>query len=322
MLVWFSHAYTLVGISWQEPLLIATKGRFGIGTIALDCFMLLSGFLLMEAYSKSPRFINFWKRRFIRIYPPYLLSIFLIAIAGIFLSELTFSQYLTSHDFFQFAENLSFFHQHFLLPAVFQNQLHKFYSVDGSIWSLPYETLLYAFIPIVFLITDKRISNVFLVLVIILLITLNNRTLILLPIFDLNVLVHLSIPFLMGVFLSNSFNKYHLILVFVFCNFLYILNHKYIESIMVFGVEAIFMYTLLLLFKRSKILYHWDFPDLSYGIFLYGFFIQQAIIELLPYAELKFSAYLILSLIVTLFIALFSWYCVEKPILKIKQKIA
>ncbi len=322
MLVWFSHAYTLVGNSWKEPVLIATSGRYGIGTLALDCFMILSGFLLMEAYSNKPRIIDFWKRRFIRIYPPFLISILLISIAGIFLSDLNFIQYITSNDLFQFAENLSFFHQHFLLPSVFQNQLHKFYAVDGSIWSLPYETLLYATIPIIFFTTNKRVSNLLLLIVISLFIALNNRNLSRLPLFDLNVLVHLSIPFLIGVFLSNSFNIYHLILALILINLLNFIDHKNFESILIFGIEAIFMYLLLFSLRRIKVLYQWDLPDLSYGIFLYGFFIQQSIIELLPYAESKFQTYLILSLVSTILIALFSWYCIEKPFLKIKQKIA
>lgn len=321
-LVWFSHAYTLIGGSWNEPVLLASNGRFGIGTLALDCFMLLSGFLLMKAYTARPNVLDYWQRRFLRIYPPYAISIFLIIVMAYFLSADKLSSYLCSKDFIQFIENFSLFHQHYVLPGVFNNSLHKLIAVDGSIWSLPYEILLYAIIPLLFLLNNKSIINLLLIASVLLFLFLNQRTLEQLPLFDLNVLAHLCIPFLIGVFLSNSFNKFQLLLAFAGLSLLYFYDKIYLSSIVIFTAEAFLMYFLLAYFKQSQLLNKYSLPDLSYGVFLYGFFIQQACIELFPLSKFGFSFYLCISLLGTVIFALFSWYCIEVPFLKLKQKIA
>lgn len=321
-LVWFSHAYTLIGSSWNEPVLLASNGRFGIGTFALDCFMLLSGFLLMKAYTARPNLLDYWQRRFLRIYPPYAISIFLIIVMAYFLSADKLSSYLCSKDFIHFIENFSLFHQHYVLPGVFNNSLHKLIAVDGSIWSLPYEILLYAIIPLLFLLKNKKIINLLLIASVLLFLYLNQRTLVQLPLFDLNVLAHLCIPFIIGVFLSNSFHKFHLLLSFAGFSLLYFYDKIYLSSILIFTAEAFLMYFLLAYFKQSQVLNRYALPDLSYGVFLYGFFIQQACIELFPLSEFGFSFYLCISLLGTVIFALFSWYCIEVPFLKLKQKIA
>jgi peptidoglycan/LPS O-acetylase OafA/YrhL len=312
----------LIGGSWNEPVLLASNGRFGIGTLALDCFMLLSGFLLMKAYTARPNVLDYWQRRFLRIYPPYAISIFLIIVMAYFLSADKLSSYLCSKDFIQFIENFSLFHQHYVLPGVFNNSLHKLIAVDGSIWSLPYEILLYAIIPLLFLLNNKSIINLLLIASILLFLFLNQRTLEQLPLFDLNVLAHLCIPFLIGVFLSNSFNKFQLLLAFAGLSLLYFYDKIYLSSIVIFTAEAFLMYFLLAYFKQSQLLNKYSLPDLSYGVFLYGFFIQQACIELFPLSKFGFSFYLCISLLGTVIFALFSWYCIEVPFLKLKQKIA
>lgn len=322
MLVWFSHAYTLTGSSWNEPVLLASNGRFGIGTLALDCFMLLSGFLLMKAYTARPNLKDYWQRRFLRIYPPYAISIFLIIVMAYFLSADKLTSYLCSNDFIQFLENFSLFHQHYVLPGVFNNSLHKLIAVDGSIWSLPYEILMYSIIPMLFLLNNKNTIKLLLITSILLFIYLNQHTLVQLPLYDLNVLVHLCIPFLIGVFLSSSFNKVQLLLAFAGLSLLYFYDKIYLSSILIFTSEAVSMYFLLAYFKQSQLISKFSLPDLSYGVFLYGFFIQQACIELFPLSEFGFSFYLSISLLGTVIFALFSWYCIEVAFLKLKQKIA
>jgi peptidoglycan/LPS O-acetylase OafA/YrhL len=322
MLVWLSHAYTLVGKSWNEPILIASKGKFGIGTLALDCFMFLSGYLLMDAYSNRSNRLFFWKRRFLRIYPPFATSLLVIAVIGFLLSENKVSTYFCNNDFYKFIGNLSLFHQHFLLPGVFKSDTHAFHSVDGSIWSLPYEMLMYAIIPFVLWINNKNKSNLILILFAVLFVYLNKHKLVQLPLFDLNVLVHLCIPFLIGVFLANSFEKIHLLITLLVLSILCICDVMYLSSVLVFTFEALLMFLILNFYKRSQFFSDWIFPDLSYGIFLYGFFIQRACIDLFPLPAFGYNFYLLMSLLGTIIFALFSWYCIEVPFMKFKQKIA
>ena len=59
--------------------------------------------------------------------------------------------------------------------------------------------------------------------------------------------------------------------------------------------------------------------DYSYGIYIYAFPVQQSIIALFPYV--KVYQMVILSLIVTLFLAYLSWQLVEEKAVDLKKLI-
>lgn len=62
--------------------------------------------------------------------------------------------------------------------------------------------------------------------------------------------------------------------------------------------------------------------DYSYGIYLYGFPIQQAIaVSFLPY-HLSAGIFFILSVAVLLPVAMLSWHCVEKPMLRLRKNFS
>jgi peptidoglycan/LPS O-acetylase OafA/YrhL len=56
--------------------------------------------------------------------------------------------------------------------------------------------------------------------------------------------------------------------------------------------------------------------DLSYGIYIYGFPVQQT---LMYYFKLNYLSLMFLSLIVSAFLAYFSWHYIEKKALKLKK---
>jgi peptidoglycan/LPS O-acetylase OafA/YrhL len=59
-------------------------------------------------------------------------------------------------------------------------------------------------------------------------------------------------------------------------------------------------------------------PDYSYGLFLYGFVIQQVIAQMGPWAH-HWYINLILSLPIAAAFAAFSWHAIEKPALQLRQ---
>ncbi|MFJ3965479.1 acyltransferase family protein [Streptomyces sp. NPDC090036] len=58
--------------------------------------------------------------------------------------------------------------------------------------------------------------------------------------------------------------------------------------------------------------------DYSYGIYIYGFVIEQALV-VLGFARWGLLPYLGLSLAVTVLLAMLSWHCVEKPAMRLKD---
>lgn len=69
--------------------------------------------------------------------------------------------------------------------------------------------------------------------------------------------------------------------------------------------------------RRSKVI---QGADYSYGMYLYGYVIQQALYQLLPIAR-TWYANAVLALIVAAAFAAFSWYCVEKPAMGLRSRV-
>jgi peptidoglycan/LPS O-acetylase OafA/YrhL len=60
------------------------------------------------------------------------------------------------------------------------------------------------------------------------------------------------------------------------------------------------------------------YGDFSYGIYLYGFPVEQYYATIVTN---NFLAYLAASIATTAFLAVFSWFLVEKPALLLKSKV-
>jgi peptidoglycan/LPS O-acetylase OafA/YrhL len=61
--------------------------------------------------------------------------------------------------------------------------------------------------------------------------------------------------------------------------------------------------------------------DYSYGIYLYGVPIQQSVRAALPFTDTALLNLLFSIPLITLF-AMFSWHCIEKPILRLRKRFS
>ena len=81
LLVVFSHSFPLMhGSDAPEPLGRLTRGQATGGTIAVDAFFILSGFLITASYERSGSLLSFLKKRIARIYPGFLVVSVLAAV--------------------------------------------------------------------------------------------------------------------------------------------------------------------------------------------------------------------------------------------------
>lgn len=137
--VFLTHFCELTGIANYFP----TPGHTAVGG-----FFILSGFLVFYSYIRCKSLGDYFKRRARRILPPYLTIVLLCAICGVFVTDLSASDYFTSSQFWQYmGANLTFanFLQP-LLPGVFVGHIHE--AVNGSLWTMKVEILLYITLPI------------------------------------------------------------------------------------------------------------------------------------------------------------------------------
>jgi peptidoglycan/LPS O-acetylase OafA/YrhL len=71
LMVVFAHSFAVTQRG-AEPFALLTRGQATGGTIAVDAFFILSGFLITASYERSGSVFSFLKKRIVRIYPAFL----------------------------------------------------------------------------------------------------------------------------------------------------------------------------------------------------------------------------------------------------------
>jgi peptidoglycan/LPS O-acetylase OafA/YrhL len=75
VLVLYSHCYPLgTGSEVREPIRRLTHGQMTGGSVAVDLFFVMSGFLITASAERSRSLWSYFKKRFARIYPAFLVA--------------------------------------------------------------------------------------------------------------------------------------------------------------------------------------------------------------------------------------------------------
>jgi peptidoglycan/LPS O-acetylase OafA/YrhL len=75
----------------KEPFLVWSHGQVSIGSMAVDFFFIISGFLIVKSFESSDSTINYLTKRVLRIYPGFITAFTLsILIAGFIGTGLSF----------------------------------------------------------------------------------------------------------------------------------------------------------------------------------------------------------------------------------------
>lgn len=144
--IFLSHFNALTGSSFWFPI---------TGYFRVCSFFVMSGFLIYGSFYRSTDYKDYLRNRAWRIFPSYFLTIGLCAILMVFVSDMPAIDYFTSPQWFKYfivnALSLNFIEP--ALPGVFQG--HSVHAVNGSLWTMKVEWLLYIFIIPVIWITEK-----------------------------------------------------------------------------------------------------------------------------------------------------------------------
>lgn len=116
------------------------------GTIGVGIFFIISGFLVTASMERSRSTSTYLKARLLRIYPGLLgvvlLSMFLL---GPLMTRLSLSSYFTHPDTWGYLRVLALVKTSYFLPGVFETNVFP-YAVNGSLWTLFFETAFYLFV--------------------------------------------------------------------------------------------------------------------------------------------------------------------------------
>lgn len=291
--------------------------------IAVRGFFVISGFLIIMSYENSKSTRNYLMKRVKRIYPAYFCVIILCALAGIFISRLSLTEYL-SPDFVKYI----FFNLLFLnfieptLPGIFVDNITR--AVNGALWTIKIEVMFYILVP--FLVFCFRKWNKFILITIIYVLsyiyyasfnTIFNETGRL--IFGR---LAVQLPGQLSYFLSGALLFYYFSffaqkarLFLCLALFIYLANMTwgYLSILEPICLAVIVVYVAFFFFMDLS--FFGKSGDLSYGIYLYHF----PLIQYFIFSGISISNSL-LSLgtltLLLLLIAFISWHLIEKPFLK------
>ncbi len=119
------------------------------GLSAVQCFFVISGYLIFRSWESKPDWGAFAEKRARRILPAYVFVVVLCTIGLSWLSTLGVAAYFADPAVYQYlVSNLAFvgFLQN-TLPGVFQNNPASY--VNGPLWTIKIEVMFYVSVPII-----------------------------------------------------------------------------------------------------------------------------------------------------------------------------
>lgn len=143
VMVIISHSFSVgMGDSSKEWFIILTNGQLSMGNLAVAVFFCAGGYLIAKSMCKAKKFSTYFKARINRIFPLLIivvgLSMFLL---GPIMTNLNLKDYMSDVTLYKYALNGLLIPVH-ELPGVFSNNIYG-PTVNGSLWTLPVEFLCY-----------------------------------------------------------------------------------------------------------------------------------------------------------------------------------
>lgn len=147
LVVIFGHAHPLS--AHPDPTIFGN----GVQGVAVKVFFVVSGFLVARSWESDPHAGRYLLRRGLRLVPGLALILALtVLLLGPALTALPLSQYFADGATWRYFVHNLVLQPAYSLPGVFADNAYPF-AVNGSLWSLPAEVLMYLILPFVMITT-------------------------------------------------------------------------------------------------------------------------------------------------------------------------
>jgi peptidoglycan/LPS O-acetylase OafA/YrhL len=320
VLVLLSHAPELIDGNRHREILTQIFHTISFGELAVDGFFLLSGYLIIQSWQRSPQLFTFLKKRVLRIYPGFIVATLISAfIVGPLGAGSSLPDYMAQFNPLKFISGILLLKTP-IAPPVFLGQPHP--QVNGSLWTIGYEFRCYLLVAIFGLLGIVRRRRIWLI-------------------FSIFVLLSAVFPSYSKIYLRYIAHNPGDLIRFVsfFCAggcFYLFRDHIVYSKKLALGLLPIAILSLfephllkLILPTIGAYVFFWfaflDIPslnkigassDISYGLYLYGWPTQKLLYWYFP----LMSPWLcfILACGISAGCGLLSWKFVEKPFLRFK----
>lgn len=320
--VLFSHCFVISsGQDINQPLAGRLWG-ITLGSIAVDAFFVISGFLVCGSLLARHDLRSFWKARLVRVYPGVLVSIALTIVSALICEQSQLGAMFTSKFLWMFLvkNSVLIFGTQTKLPLVFDSVPYPAVA-NGSLWTLPFEVRLYFGLGMLWLairrLNARRTmlsferSLLFIALTMMITYALASEQ------------SHASLrftAFFAGGAACYAYRRYIPLRfdLFFVCAAALVLSATRMEWYFVvytFTLPYLVLYLAYAPIPGYKA--YNKFGDYSYGMYIYAFPVQQFIAKAIP----GISAWRIFPLAMgaTFALAFLSWHLIEQPALRLKS---
>src|SRR5260370_35969760 len=142
----FSHAFLIAdGSEAREPFVWLTGNQCILGVVGVFVFFIISGYLVTESWCRSPMPGRFALARAVRIYPGFIVNVVLCAfVMGPLISALPLPAYFSGPELGHFlVKTLALETGPLALPGVLFANNSVGLHINGSLWTLHYEVMMY-----------------------------------------------------------------------------------------------------------------------------------------------------------------------------------
>ncbi len=325
MVVLFTHSFPLSGNNESEPLLMLSHKQATFANLAVAVFFVISGFLVSQSYERSRSVVAYSKARVLRIFPGLFFVLFLSAfLLGPLTTSLPRGDYFSNLETYQYLKAAFLFPLKWNLPGVFTANAYSG-TVNGSLWTIPYEVLCYIFVGawgVLGLLRGKKMSLFMFVLIYYLFFIRGTvwadggpRLLGLAMAEIINLFVFFAAGMFVYAFRDHIPLDRYVAMISVVVLILSIFLGGLKELFVIFGSYLVFYFAFHPSVNLSKFAKYGDF---SYGIYLYAFPVQQMVTSYHGGRMSEINNFLI-SFPIVLSLAVFSWYAVERNFLRLKK---
>lgn len=317
LMVMVSHQYVLLHRLEPSPL------KDSIGLLAVLMFFVMSGYLVCESWYRDPHLTRFLARRLLRLWPALAVATLAIAAAAALLTTLPMRDYIGQQTRHFILANLRL-RPTFELPGVFTTTPPNasLSAVNGSWWSILLEAQCYLYLAMLGLLGLRR--RWLSLLALSLAAAAYAKTL---PGHSsatayTNLTYFYVACFMSGVCARQFATEIHR-------------HRRVLAAVLMVGAGAAAIMhwqrslewallaplTLWLGLRSTPLLRSAArFGDLSYGIYIYAFFVQQVSVHIWP-GPVGLLPTLAVSVVVTTAIAWLSWHGIEAPALRLKRRL-
>jgi peptidoglycan/LPS O-acetylase OafA/YrhL len=315
-MVVFGHSFALAPAAqgWTDPVQQLLPGTYS-GALAVEVFFFISGLLISHAVLRTRSLASFAMARALRVLPGFWVMLLVTtALVGCF-STLGIGGFWRSAETYQYLiQNAALWSPKYTIAGVFDGHAHT--SINGSLWSLFLEVKLYLASAALVLFPPSWRR----------------------PLLALGGVVLLALTLGKGGFQGPQYGGFSALGMYAFgmlvcasaVHFkprgwwlvasLVIAAGLAVTDFAGLGRALVLLTGLLYLIYRQRFALPQPTVDLSYGLFLYSFPIQQSLAVLSP--ESTPYVFFALSMLCTLPVALASWRWIERPALNLKHRFA